>query len=768
MQVKANIKKIRTLKDYTRLYLGFAISLIVLGIYQQIQLYDQGVIATVFNRAFYILFVNQLGFASIVAFIFLFAFRFFEKRKPGLGYRLSMVFYGILLFLEAILVLYFVKNYSLLSYDALNEGFNLTLTLNNIFHFLVLMVILVGSYVLSYKFASRLNAILGHLYPYIFFLLVFIIGSLFVEKNYINENKTQYLFANKIKEVLDLNTYKGEKEFPLLKPSLQNHELSQFIKQNNKPPNIFIIILDGIPKSLTDATDPMAVFMPNLVEMTKVSVQWQNFYSNGTEINDAVTNITGSLPYGYNGFSMLPQTINRNTLYGFLKKNGYRSYFHYGGNLGISGLDTYLKQERVDVVLDKSKFGPNYKLQLADRAGVSLGYPDGELYRKWASSYQIPNTPKIELLVNLSSQKPFNFPDKEKFIAQVEKISLNPNFSRQVQKQIQKNKAYFASLPYVDQQLQKFINLHKETNEHQNTLFVVTSTANKYLPSENAIERHHVPFFLYGPLIKNPQVITTVASHQDVAPSLLGYLEENYNIKTAPQVTWLGSGLLKDKKDFALHNKKGYLEDFYSNGYFLLDDQLVKVESKGELQPIENTTEAQRVKSRFKAYKAVSKYVTTHDKLLPKELAIFPADNKVFSDADLVYINSVFSGLDYDKGYQTAKELAHSGNLEGALLLANYILHKVPGHVDAKILKGRIFSWSKRYYDSIELLEQVVELYPQYEDGYAALLDVYYWSGNNHRAAFLADKLKENRVGSDDLDFKLKRCNQQIKALSSL
>ncbi len=147
-------------------------------------------------------------------------------------------------------------------------------------------------------------------------------------------------------------------------------------------------------------------------------------------------------------------------------------------------------------------------------------------------------------------------------------------------------------------------------------------------------------------------------------------------------------------------------------------------------------------------------------------MTVFPADKNVFSKEDMLYINSVFQGVNYDKAYESAKELAHNGNRKGALLLCNYILHKVPNHVDATILKARIHSWNKRFSESIELLEQVIDLHPQYQDGYAALLDTYFWSGNHDRAKVIALKLEENKIESPELLSKVQRCLKQLKRLT--
>jgi hypothetical protein len=120
------------------------------------------------------------------------------------------------------------------------------------------------------------------------------------------------------------------------------------------------------------------------------------------------------------------------------------------------------------------------------------------------------------------------------------------------------------------------------------------------------------------------------------------------------------------------------------------------------------------------------------------------------SSRDIIWIHSVFSGEDFDKAYQIARRMAHEGRLEGAMRLTSHILWEVPGHVDAEILMGRLLSWEESYERSEAILEQVIHAHPEYEDGYAALLDTYFWSGQ-HREALQVQPLIEAQLGTSSL-----------------
>lgn len=132
------------------------------------------------------------------------------------------------------------------------------------------------------------------------------------------------------------------------------------------------------------------------------------------------------------------------------------------------------------------------------------------------------------------------------------------------------------------------------------------------------------------------------------------------------------------------------------------------------------------------------------------------------SPRERVWVHSVFSGSDFDKAYQIARDLAHEGQLEHAKCLARHILWEVPGHVDAEILLGRLYAWEHEYDDSEEILVVTVGTHPLYEDAYAALLDTYYWSGQHQKALHMQPAIGQHLKGSSILEEKLQRSRDAL------
>lgn len=90
-------------------------------------------------------------------------------------------------------------------------------------------------------------------------------------------------------------------------------------------------------------------------------------------------------------------------------------------------------------------------------------------------------------------------------------------------------------------------------------------------------------------------------------------------------------------------------------------------------------------------------------------------------------------------------------------MLCDFILSNIPRHPDTEILKGRVYAWQEKYATSIKLLKDVVRKYPNYEDGYCALMDTYYWSGENDKVYEVQKLAKQNKVTQSLLSEKIKR-----------
>lgn len=768
MQVENNIPKNGTpkkLKDFIPLLLTFFVALFILSMYQNLSLYLSGVIDSIFNKSFFHLLLNHTGYVAITALILSFLFNYLENKKAGLGYKTTRIILILLICIEALLIQYYIQNYEILGTGILGIYKSDTV----IFSLLPVIGLLLICFALCYyvqKFTAKTYTVISRMYPVTLILFSLFLATLYADKKPINENKTHHLISSLKDYALENDTYEGTAEYPLLKDYTKEDVLSTYFNIKEEKPNIIFLVVEGLGSDFIGDKPDYKGFTPYLQELTTKSLFWENHLSNSGESFAAIPNILGSLPFGEEGFTNLNNYTNRNTLYSILKKNGYATSFNYGGNSALNYIDKFLDEERVDRIIDKKVFNQNYSLQEEDAAGISLGYPDAELFKKFNASFFSTKKPRLDFFVTLSTKNPYAIPNAEKYLQLVEKQLANKKiYTKRARKIISNNKELYASLLYTDSAVKSFLENYKTKPEYKNTIFIITGTHNSTdLPQATNLQKYKVPLLLFSPLLKTPKKIKSLTSHADITPSLISFLDANYTIKVPTKNAWLGSSLVHENtfkmdKEIPLFKRRKAIVDYISGSNFISKGNVYKLYKDLDLLEEEESSNKDVIKERFRYFKSVNKYVTATNKIIPEDLSIYVTKTKEFSKQDQIWVESVFNDKDFDNAYETARDLAFNKEWDRSLLLCNYILSKIPRHADTEILVGRVYAWKKEYNNSIQVLEEVIRKYPTYEDGYAALLDVYYWSNNNDRVPEIQEIIQENNISSKEIAVKLLRAN---------
>ena len=770
MEVKKEItKETRSLRDFTRMVLAFFLSLVVIAIYQQTRLYLSGVLDLVIGRSLLLLMVHHIGYSALVSLPLAFIYKALERKRPSLGYNIIWALFLVLLIIEIILVEYYVSNF-----EILGEGFMMIYRARTSFSEFITIVVIaiplcITAYYLFNKLCSSTYRLIGRMFPFTIILFSLFLATLYSDKKPINENKTQHLVVNATAYALDLNKYDGDEPFPLMKPFEANNALEKHIDLKEVPPNIVFIILDGVGSDFVGERAAYGGFMPFLDSLIPQSLYWSNHLSNTGEGHASLPTILGSLPFGETGFNKAKKSINRNTLLGTLKKNGYTTSFNYGGNSALVQWDKFLFEDRISRLLDFKGFGASYEMQEEDAAGISLGYPDKELYRKWQADHENLNRPFAEVFFTLSSKKPFEIPDKDAYIEKVGQIMGELPRNRTSEKIIRKNKEVFASLLYTDEALSGFINYFKKLPAYDNTVFIITGSHNlTELPPIDPLSRYRVPLLIHSPLVNKPLKDGSLVSHADIVPSVLGLLAQSYNLTLPEHTSFLGKGLetgnkITSGKSIPLYRHAYGIKDYIKAPYFITDSNIYKITDDLRIEDAEREIARSQLMKEYRQFKAINKYVVREDRLIAPQSTLFAQLSYEPSKQEMIWINSVFNGADFDNAYKTARSLAINGDYERALLLSSYILNRVPGHADTEILMGRIYAWQGNYGRSIEILEGCIIKYPVYADAYSALLDVYYWSGQHHSSLLLGRQIERNNIGDENLSSKIARAAHAMR-----
>ena len=745
----------RPLRDFIRIVIAYFGCLILLSVYHHLRLYAAGVIDTVVNKSLFLLLIHHIGFTSITALFIAFIYSFLESRKAGAGFKFAKFF--------LILVEFYVLEYEILSFEIFERLFNSFGSLQLAIYILVFSTMGIVVFPLLYKYTSRWYKLITRMYPFTFILFSFFLATLITGKKPVNENKLQHLAVSGVNRVLEDSRYQGSEEFPLAgKPAIENSLLPYFDDTAIKP-HIVVILVEGLSTNFVGKDAPYRDLMPFVNSLQPHSLVWRNALSNGAEAHHALPSVTGSLPFGESGFTNITPSPSRNTLFSILKDNGYRTSFYYGGNSALNRVDKFLFEEKLDRMVDVKSFGSGYTRQEEDRAGISLGYPDGELFRKYKEDIPLEKGPLLEVFLTQSTRKPYLIPDAEDYEARVAEWISEGSRPKRWGKIARNNKELLASFIYADKAIKGLFTDLKNRDGFQNTVVVITGThKSEGLPNLDNLDRYRVPLFIYSPMLKKPAVFNHPVSHADIAPSLLGLVHRGSHLRLPDESAWLGAGLgVHKNKSIPLTRYRNGFREFIFGSTLVTQGRYYTIGHSGRLTPLEDVPSQLHIDSLFGEFKKVNRYVTTGDKILPEDKALVKA-GKGLSNEEMVWVNSVFSGSDYDRAYNTARKLAFKGERERALLLCEYILMNVPGHVDTEILMGRIHAWNGQYGLAERILKETIRKYPMYTDSYAALLDVYYWAGTNRKALAVEQRLKSRNIDNPDLEEKIKRAKKQL------
>ena len=761
------------LKHYTRLIIAFFGCLLLLSFYQYTTLYVKGVVDSIIGMSFILALVHQIGYASVIGIILVFPFNFWENLRPRYGFNLIFVTLIVLLIIEAMLISYYCTTLVPLGSDLLGYSYaDIKTTIANsggisftmIFGILAIVGLFFGLYKLTSKFYHRISK----LYPFTIILFSLFITTLFTEGKPINQNKTQYLALNLYTSSTEDNTYKSDVEYPLIKRPEMEDVLGDYFDLKQHKPNIVFIMVEGLGRDFVGEGAEYGGFTPFLDSLTTKSLYWENCLSNTGRTFGVLPSLLGSLPFGKSGFMELQEFPNKLTLFSILKNNGYHTSFLQGTNSSFDNVDKFLLSENVDFVLDRSGFGKNYELQAEDAAGSSWGYPDKELFKKSMSLPRDKEQPRLEVYMTISTHEPFIPPNQEFYENKVEQLLQKGVYDGRKKNVIEKNDNVFATLLYTDDAIKYAMNAYRSQPNYHNTIFVITGDHRLIpIPQRNSISRFHVPLIIYSPMLKAHRKMSALSSHFDVTPSLLAMLNKAYELKMPKKVAWMGGKLdmqqaFRSAKDIPLMRNKNELKEYIHQQYVLSDGELFEIDENMNLGSSFGGSKS-KLESKLDGFKAMNAYVTSNDKIIPDSLAIFTLEKTVFTESEIVWINSVYNGQDSDKAYLTARDLAFSDEYDRSLLLCKYVLSEVPSHIDTKILTGRVNAWKGNHDTAIEILRSCIKMNPNYIDSYSALFDVLFWAGRQQEAYELIEVVEQNSSDSALIKDKIRRARNEYR-----
>ncbi|HTD41365.1 MAG TPA: sulfatase-like hydrolase/transferase [Mucilaginibacter sp.] len=415
--------------------------------------------------------------------------------------------------------------------------------------------------------------------------------------------------------------------YPFLHSDAAPDVLSPFIKGNATPPNIVIILVEGLGRAFTNEGAYLGNFTPFIDSLSGKSLYWKNFLSEGGRTFAVLPSVLGSLPFAKNGFLELGDNMPSHlSLLSLLKYNGYHTSFYYGGDAKFDNMATFLNKNSIDELNDEKSFPAGY-VRLPAPNGFSWGYNDKELFRHYMVTRDEKATaPQLSVVLTVSTHSPFAINEEDKYLARFEERLTQLGFNDARKNECRNYKLQYASILYLDDALRGFFNAYSKRSDYNNTIFLITGDHRMpEIPMSDKIDRYHVPLIVYSPMLKRTAQMSSVSTHFDISPSLLAYLQHNYKIKGPSLVSWMGQGLDTNRNFENIHNypllqTKTDMIDFIMGEYHLNGDNLFKLNAELGEDPIQDEAKAGQLKNAFDQFKKRNAQIITGNWIVPDSI----------------------------------------------------------------------------------------------------------------------------------------------------
>ncbi len=286
--------------------------------------------------------------------------------------------------------------------------------------------------------------------------------------------------------------------------------------------NVVLVTIESLSAKYLGSFGDTRGLTPNLDELRRQSLFFNNFYATGTRTDRGLEAITLSVPPtpGRSIVKRIGRESGFASLGQQLAARGYDSVFLYGGRGYFDNMSAFFGGNGYRVV-DQSS---------ANEADITFknawGMADEDLYRlaiKEADRDHAAGTPFFLQLMTTSNHRPYTYPEG--------RIDIPSGDGRQ------------GAVKYTDHAIGEFLRTARNKPWFANTLFVFVAdhTAGSAGSQDLPVANYHIPLFIYAPELIEPREVPTLASQIDLAPTLLGLLNLDY------VSTFYGRNLLLDE-----------------------------------------------------------------------------------------------------------------------------------------------------------------------------------------------------------------------------
>ena len=471
--------------------------------------------------------------------------------------------------------------------------------------------------------------------------------------NNLSINKTDYFLSTSINYFLPSNTetdiyadsyiqqfegeertttafvYPYESEYPFYHTNEAPDVLSPFFKPIKSPPNIVILLVEGLGRAFTNDGAYLGNFTPFLDSLSAKSLYWKNFLSIGGRTFGVLPSLMGSMPFAENGILEMGDRMPAHlSLYNLLKYNGYHSSFYYGGDADFDNMGVFLRRNGVDEIGDLKTIPSSYTKLPAKENGFSWGYTDDQVYAYYLNgkNTNVPKKPELSVILTVATHDPFLIQNQGKYLKVFEQRMGFLGFGEAKKAQYRNFEKQYSSIMYADEAIKNFLIGYQKRADYENTIFIITGDHRMAeIPLRSKIDRFHVPLIIFSPLLKRTAQFESISTHFDVTPSLLSLLKKNLSLNLPTGSSWMGDGLdtarsFRNIHSYPLIQTKTAMVDFVSGEYHLNGNQLFKLNSDLNETPIQDEGRLNQLMSSFNNFKTKNNKIAKGGKLLPDSI----------------------------------------------------------------------------------------------------------------------------------------------------
>ena len=423
--------------------------------------------------------------------------------------------------------------------------------------------------------------------------------------------------------------YVDEKNYPFLHSIDSSADvLSPFFNKSATPPNIVIVLVEGLGRAFTNKGAYLGNFTPFIDSLADKSLYWENFLSEGGRTFAVLPSFLGSLPFAKNGFCELGDKMPQHlSLLSLLKHNGYNTSFYVGCVSQFDNMNIYLRKNNIDQINDEPTYPSNYIKMPPSTSGFSWGYGDKELFRRYFETKQNTQQPFASVVLTVSTHSPFLINEQDYYLQRFEQRMNELKFDETQKNEHRIYKYQYASILFTNDAIRNFITEYSKRPDFSNTVFLITGDHRMpEIPMISKLDRYHVPFIIYSPLLKRTAKFSSISTHFDITPSLLMWLQKSYHLDIPNIGSWIGTGLdtarqFRNVHAYPLMQTKTDLIDFVMGDYMINGNDLYTINSNMDLsRETNNDEELLKLRAAFDKFKFKNNQFLNGYKLVPDSL----------------------------------------------------------------------------------------------------------------------------------------------------